>query len=80
MANKSMFEPFNQLKKHNKLLFTFIVGTAIILFWKGTWNIWDFVFDVFIFHEQHYFWSNFTAMIVGFLILFFAGLVLEKLA
>ena len=80
MANKPLFEPFWQLKKRNKLLFTFIVGVAIILFWKGTWGVWDTIFDIFIFGGDHYFWSNFTAMIVGFLVLFFAGLVLEKLA
>jgi len=74
----SMREVFQNMKKHNKVLFSVIVAAAIILFWKGTWGIADIVFDEWIF-QGHLFWSNLTAAFVGILILLGAGVLLDRL-
>ena len=76
---RSPMDLFLQLKRRNKLVFTFIVGIAIIMFWEGAWNLLDIFFDDFIF-QGHLFWSNLVAMLIGFGILFAAGMALEKLA
>ena len=50
---------------------------ALVLFWKGALGFWDIIFDEFLF-KNHTFWSNFAALVVGFLILFFAGLAISS--
>jgi hypothetical protein len=70
---------FINLKKRNKVLFTIIISMAVILFWKGTWVLFDIIFDDFIF-KGHLFWSNLTAMIIGISILITAGVALDRLS
>jgi len=76
--SKPVFEPFWELKRKNKVLFTLIVALAIILFWKGAWGLMDVIFDEWFF-RGHIFWSNLVALIIGFSVISAAGLVLEKL-
>ena len=79
MAKKGVWEPFVELRKRNKVLFTIVVAFAIILFWKGAWNLADVLFDEWLF-GGHVFWSNLAAAIVGLAILSASGLVLDRLA
>jgi hypothetical protein len=70
---------FVNLKKRNKILFTVIISMAVILFWKGTWVLFDIIFDDVIFNG-HLFWSNLTAMLIGLGILIAAGVALDRLS
>jgi hypothetical protein len=72
-------ENFEKLKKRNKILFTLIIAISIIVFWKGIWGLADIFFDEILF-QNHYFWSNLTATILGALVLFIFGVSLDKLA
>lgn len=76
---KTIWEPFWELRRRNKVLFTILVSAAIIVFWKGVWGLADIFFDEYLF-QGHLLWSNVGATIVGFLVLLGAGLVLQKLA
>ena len=76
---RSPIDLFLQLKKRNKLVFTFIVGISIVMFWKGAWGLLDFLFDEIIF-QGHIVWSNLIVLLFGFWVLFAAGMALEKLA
>jgi len=78
MVEDTIWKPFLELRKRNKILFTIIVSLALIVFWKGAWGLADIVFDVWLF-QNHLFWSNVTALIIGFLVLSAAGLAIEKL-
>jgi len=74
----SVQEAFTDLRKRNKVLFTIIVSLAVILFWKGAWGLMDIIFDTWLF-QDHLFWSNLVAVIVGLAIISAAGLILDKL-
>ena len=76
---KHAMDLFLELRRRNKVLFTIVVASAIILVWKGLWNIFDIVLDEWVF-QGHLFWSNIFAAAIGLAILIGAGLVLEKLA
>ncbi len=70
---------FTNLRKRNKVLFTIIVASAVILFWNGTWTLFDIFFDKILF-QGHLFWSNLVAMIIGLGILLAAGVALDRLS
>jgi len=74
----TIWKPFDKLRRRNKVLFTIIVATAVILFWKGTWSLLDIIVDGWLFRE-HLFWANAFSMALGLGILVLSGLVLEKL-
>ena len=71
-------DAFTTLRKRNKIAFAVIVAFAVILFWKGAWNLMDIIFDQWLF-AGHLFWSNIAAVIVGVAILSAAGLALDRL-
>lgn len=87
-----IWEPFERLRRRNKVLFTVIVSLGVILFWKGTWALMDILIDRWLFGglidkiilggsgELHLFWSNVLAASLGIAILTLSGLVLQKLA
>ena len=70
---------FKNLRKRNQALFTVIITLAIILFWKGTWVMFDIIFDDILFGGR-LFWSNLAAMLIGLGILLAAGVALDRLA
>ncbi|MFA5763682.1 MAG: hypothetical protein WC915_02630 [archaeon] len=79
MVENTIWKPFLELRRRNKILFTVIVSLAIVVFWKGAWGLADIVFDVWLFRD-HLFWSNVAAILIGFIVLSASGLALEKLA
>jgi len=36
-----MLAAFKQLKAHHQKLFAIIIGTAMIMFWRGVWGLLD---------------------------------------
>lgn len=40
-SNKSFFEGMDKLERKHKIVFYLIIGTAIIMFWRGIWNLTD---------------------------------------
>jgi len=75
----TFFEGFKVLRRRNKVLFTLIVATLIVVFWKGVWGLTDIVFDEWLFRD-HLFWSNLAAIIISIILLSGAGVLLEKIA
>ncbi|MCR4335117.1 MAG: hypothetical protein NUV57_01115 [archaeon] len=39
--NFPLVDEFKKLRKRNKILFTALVGAAVILFWRGVWGMAD---------------------------------------
>ncbi|MFH1751916.1 MAG: hypothetical protein ABH821_03180 [archaeon] len=65
---------FQKLKKRNKILYTIIVSTAIILYWRGVWGLADELLLA-SFPKTSYLIS----FILGIAILVIAGVALDKL-
>ena len=40
-TNKSFFQGMDKLERRHKIAFYLIIGTAIIMFWRGIWNLTD---------------------------------------
>ncbi|MBU0662405.1 hypothetical protein KKH30_03185 [Candidatus Micrarchaeota archaeon] len=75
----TIWEPFDGLRKRNKLLFTIIVAAGVVLFWKGVWELSNVVIDNWLF-GGHLFWANAFSILLGLVVVFLSGLVVEKLA
>ena len=78
MAEK-IWNVFQGMRTRNKFLFTIVVSTALVVFWKGVWGLSTIIFDEWIF-RNHLFWSNVAATAVAVLVLAAAGVLMEKLA
>ena len=39
-----LFSGFRKLRRHTQLLFGLVVSAAIILYWRGLWELYDLVF------------------------------------
>jgi len=39
-----MLKAFKKLKEHHQKLFALIIGTAVIMFWRGIWGLLDVYF------------------------------------
>ncbi len=39
-----LFSGFRKLRRHNQMLFGLVVSAAIILYWRGLWELYDLVF------------------------------------
>lgn len=39
-----MFTAFKRLKAHHQKIFSVIIGTALIMFWRGIWGLLDLYF------------------------------------
>jgi len=74
----ALWEPFERLRRRNKVLFTIIVAFAVIMFWKGSWTLLSIVIDEWLFRD-HLFWANLFTTALGIGLLTLSGLVLEKL-
>jgi hypothetical protein len=65
---------FKNLKSHHKIVFSIIIGFAVISFWRGIWGLLD----------EYLFPSNiglslWTSVVVGILILIVTGYVMKEL-
>jgi hypothetical protein len=40
-----MFNSFKKLKRRHKYLFSVLVATGLIAFWRGMWGLLDYLFE-----------------------------------
>jgi len=69
-----MIPTFKKLKSKNKVVFALIIGIAVILFWRGVWQLADLL----IFPNNALF-SNISSLIIGLIILLSARHIIKEL-
>ena len=74
LADVFLLNPFAKLRKRNKILFTILVGTAVILFWRGVWGLADELI-----FPENYLYSSFVSTFIALIILVLLGVSLEKI-
>ncbi|MFH0973539.1 MAG: hypothetical protein V1817_01995 [Candidatus Micrarchaeota archaeon] len=62
-----LFSGFRKLKRHNQMLFGLVVSAAIILYWRGLWELYDLVFAYSL--PEHRVTSAFISIFLGLIIL-----------
>lgn len=70
-----MFGHFRKLKSHHQVIFSIIIGLAVVFFWRGAWGI----MDVYIF-PGHYELSSWVSLKLGIFILASTHYLTKKLA
>lgn len=69
-----MLSAFAKLKKNHKRIFAFIIGTAIILVWRGIWGL----ADLYIFPKNETY-SYLASIVIGIIILASSHYMMEGL-
>ncbi len=42
MAKKwGIIKQFKEMRAHHQILFSLLIGFAVISFWRGVWELWD---------------------------------------
>jgi hypothetical protein len=59
-----MFKKFRKIHPIKRVVFSLIIGFAVISFWRGLWGLWD----VYVFPEN-YTLSLWISLVVGLIIL-----------
>lgn len=63
-SKSSLLGKFKDMKAHHQLLFSIVIGIAVISFWRGVWGLWDeYVLP------GNYLLSSWISLIVGTIIL-----------
>ena len=70
-----LLDEFKKLRKRNKILFTVLVGLAVILFWGGVWGLADELIT-----PDNYTLSSLISLAVGIIIMTLLGASLERIA
>lgn len=72
-----MWKTFQALEQHHQVLFALLIGSALIIFWRGIWGLADLLFPILLFNNP---WYYFSAMVlIGFLVLAGSGLLMKEL-
>jgi hypothetical protein len=72
---KTMFQSLSALKRHHQVLFSIIIVIAVVLVWRGMWNLVD----------EYWFpsvsdFSNISSVVVGVIILLITRKAVNQLA
>ena len=72
-----MWKSFQALEQKHQLIFAVVIGSALILFWRGIWGLSDLI-GALIFPQNQ--WAYFLALLVfGFIVLAGSGLLMKEL-
>ena len=69
-----MIEEIKKIKTRHKIIFSIIIGLAVISFWRGVWGL----LDVYLF-PNNYPLSLWLSVLIGILILAITGYVIKEL-
>ena len=59
-----LFGKFKDMEAHHQLLFSLVIGFAVVSFWRGIWGLWDeYILP------GNYLLSSWISLIIGLLIL-----------
>lgn len=72
-----IFLEFRAFKRKSKLLYLLVISAAIILYWRGLWQLYDLIFEAIL--PTHSYSSAFISIFLGLIILIGARQTLDKM-
>lgn len=72
-----VFLEFRAFKRKSRLLYLLVISAAIILYWRGLWQLYDIIFDALF--PEHGITSAFISIALGLIILIGTRQTLDKL-
>lgn len=70
-----MLKQFMELRSHHQLIFTLLIGFAVISFWRGVWGLMD-VYLIGLIGEE---FSHWASIAIGLVILVASGYYIKAL-
>lgn len=69
-----MLKEIKKLKTRHKIIFSIIIGIAVVAFWRGVWGL----LDIYLFPDNLQL-SLWASIIIGIIILIITGYVIKEL-